>query len=60
MKKTINLKLNASERNFLINIAGRYKYNLSHKPLNKLNKKNLNSLFKKILTIKTERKLWEK
>ena len=57
MKKTINLKLNASERNCLINIAGRYKYNLSHKPLNKLNKKNLNSLFKKILTIKTERKL---
>ena len=57
MAKTINLKLNAGERNCLINIAGIYKYNLSHKPLNKLNKKNLNSLFKKILTIKTERKL---
>jgi len=54
MEKTINLKLNAGERNCLINIAGRYKYNLSHKPLNKLNKKNLNSLFKKILTIKKE------
>ena len=50
----MNLKLNKSERNFLINIAGRYKYNLPHKPLNKLNKKKLNSLFKKILAMKKD------